>query len=334
MKHFSYVRSMDMWNMCSLMMKELWGITMTDVRFYRPTEIADELLKFTVIAARFEDHWIFSRHKQRSTWDIPGGRREPGEPIDETARRELWEETGAEQARIVPVCIYGVTKDGETKYGMLYAADVTVMGPLPEKFEMGETILTDKLPESLTYPDIVPHLFEKVQGWLNLQSGAGEPWDVYDEDRNLTGRIHRRGDQLGEGEYHLVVHIWMVNSRGEFLLTKRSPNKGFPNMWETTGGSALAGDDSLTAALREVKEETGLTLDAGKGVLISSTRQSDYFRDVWLFRQEFDLAEVVLQPGETTDKRYADKQTILRIHAAGELVPYSYLETLFDQAGL
>lgn len=304
---------------------------MTEVRFYKPGEIADDLLKFTVIAARFENRWIFSRHKQRSCWDIPGGRREPGENIDDTARRELWEESGAEAAEISPVCVYAVTKNGETKYGMLYFAKVTVLGPLPAEFEMGETILTDRLPENLTYPDIVPHLFEKVQGWLNIQSGAGELWDVYDENRKKTGRLHRRADVLEAGEYHLVVHVWILSSRGEFLLTKRSPNKGFPNLWESTGGSALAGDDSLTAALREVKEETGLTLDAGRGELVFSTRQDDYFRDVWLFRQDFDLADVVLQPGETTDKMYAGKDTILRLSGEGKFVPYSYLQELLDK---
>lgn len=55
-----------------------------------------------------------------------------------------------------------------------------------------------------------------------------ELWDVYDEKRNLTGRLHRRGDPLPEGDYHLVVQVWMRNSRGEYLLTKRTPNKPHP----------------------------------------------------------------------------------------------------------
>lgn len=304
---------------------------MTEVTFYKQTEIDDSLLKFTVIAARYENHWIFSRHKARRTWEIPGGRREPGETIEEAARRELWEETGAEQAEIYPVSVYAVIKDGETKYGMLYFANVTRMGQLPAEFEMAQTQFTDKLPDELTYPDIVPHLFERVQAWMNLQSSANELWDVYDENRKPTGRLHRRGDPMEPGEYHLVVDVWMRNSRGEFLLTKRSPNKGFPNMWETTGGSALAGDDSLTAALREVKEETGLTLDPEKGKLMLSYRRCDNFKDVWLFLQDFDLADVVLQPGETSDKMYGDKETILRMWREGEFVPLIYLQAFFER---
>ena len=89
-----------------------------------------------------------------------------------------------------------------------------------------------------------------------------EIWDIYDGSRRKTGRTAVRGERLGEGEFHLVVHVWIVNGKGEYLITKRSPNKPFPGMWECTGGSALAGEDSLGAALRETKEETGITLNA------------------------------------------------------------------------
>lgn len=186
------------------------------------------------------------------------------------------------------------------------------------------------MPRELGCSDAVNQMFTHVQGWLNLQSSADELWDVYDEHRNSAGRLHRRGDPLPKGEYHLVVYVWMLNSRGEFLLTKRSPNKGFPNLWESTGGSALAGDDSLTAAMREVREETGLTLDPGKGRILFTLQGDNYFGDVWLFRQDFDLADVVLQKGETVDKMYADKEAILAMARSGEFVPCSYLERLFE----
>lgn len=215
---------------------------------------------------------------------------------------------------------------------MLYYADITELGPLPEAFEMVQRMLTEKLPDNLTYPDIYPVLFLKVQGWMNLQNSSDEIWDVYDENRNLTGQLHRRGEALGRGEYHLVVHVWIQNKDGSFLLTKRSHNKGFPNMWESTGGSALTGEDSLTAAIREVKEETGLSLDETRGTLISSARMPDCFRDIWLFRQDFVLDKVILQPGETTDKMEADKNVILSLQQSGDLVPYDYLSELFAAA--
>ncbi len=308
--------------------------TMTEVQFFIPGQIPQEKIQFVVCAARYHDKWVFSRHKDRNTWDMPGGHREVGETLQKAMERELWEETGSVDAEVQPVRAYSVCKEGKTTYGMLYHARIRQLGCLPEAYEMAEIRLSERMPEALTYPDIQPHLFSAIQGWLNSQSNAGELWDVYDENRNLTGRIHRRGEPMAPGDYHLVVHVWMLNSQGEFLLTKRSPNKGFPNVWESTGGSALAGDDSLTAALREVKEETGLVLDPSGGERILFARKEDYLRDVWLFRQDFDLADVVLQPGETVDKMYADKQTILQLWQDGVFVPYDYIPELMDAAGI
>lgn len=307
---------------------------MIKVGFYSPGEIADEKIAYVVTTARYAGKWLFCRHKARTTWDIPGGHREPGETPDEAARRELWEETGAEEAEISPVCIYSVENKGVTTYGMLYFAQVNQLGNLPDEYEMAQVMLSDKIPENLTHPHIQPELFVYIQGWLNTRSNAGELWDVYDESRKRTGRSHRRGDPLKPGEYHLVVHVWILNSKGEFLLTRRAPNKGFPNLWESTGGSALMGDDSLTAALREVKEETGLTLDPGRGMIVLQMRKSDYFRDVWLFRQDFHMKDVRLQPGETTDAMYADKRTIQEMWNRGDFVPYDYLQALFEAAGV
>lgn len=307
---------------------------MTYVAFHNRSDIPDDRLQFTVIAARYHGEWIFAQHKERSTWEMPGGHREPGESIDASAKRELWEETGAETAEILPVCVYSVARDGIISYGMLYFAEVTCLETLPQEYEMAKILFSNTLPAELTYPDIVPKLFARIQGWLNQQGSPDELWDIHDEHRCMTGRVHRRGDALMPGEYHLVVHVWIMNSHGEYLLTKRSPRKGFPNMWESTGGSALSGEDSLSAAVREAAEETGLTLDPAKGVLLFSEKRSDSFLDVWLFCQEFRLDNVKLDPQETTDKQYANKDRVRSLLNSGQLVPYTYLERLFQAADL
>lgn len=307
---------------------------MTEVAFHALESIADERLQYVVTAARFRGKWVFVQHKQRQTWELPGGRREPGETVAQAMERELWEETGALEAATEPVCIYSVTKDALTTYGVLYFSEIIRMGQLPENFEIEKVQLTDSMPKAQTYPEIQPALFSYIQGWLNKRSNPGELWDVYDENRNKTGELHRRGEPLGEGQYHLVVHVWILGSDGRFLITKRSPNKGFPNMWESTGGSALAGDDSLTAALREVREETGIALEEASGERILSGKRMDFFRDVWLFRQDVDPESVILQPGETVDKRLASAEEIRELRKRDLFVPYDYLEELFAGIGI
>ena len=236
--------------------------TMLQVKFYEQTE--DARLRFAVVIAKSNGKWVLCKHHLRDTWEIPGGHREKGESIADTAARELAEETGALQAEIFPVSAYGVERENGITWGMLYLARIEEMGELPPDSEIREVGFFDRMPDELTYPAIQPHLYREIQNWLNLQSKADELWDIYDENRQLTGRLQRRGDPMQEGDYHLSVHVWMQNSRGEFLITQRSPNKGYPLMWESTGGSALTGDDSLTAALREVEEETGLRAENWK----------------------------------------------------------------------
>ena len=304
---------------------------MIQMTFHSAGEIEDSELIYAVIAARYQDKWILCRHRERTTWEIPGGHREAGETIEATARRELFEETGATMAEIQRVTDYGVIRDDVATYGTLFFAKVTELGPLDPAFEIEEIALFDILPENLTYPEIQPRLHLEVQLWINFQSGAGEIWDVYDEDRNLTGRTHRRGDPLKPGERHLVVHIWLRNKEGKFLLTKRAPTKGYPNMWECTGGSALAGDDSLTAAIREVQEETGLTVSPEHGRCLYSYKIRNNFTDVWLFDTDASLSDVVLLDGETTDAMYATREEIMKMYYDGILVPFPYIDHIFDR---
>ena len=89
---------------------------MTEVRFYDGVE--DSRLEFAVILSRSGGKWVLCKQRERTTLEIPGGRREPGEAIEETARRELREETGATAFSIRPVCVYAVVRDGPPEGGM------------------------------------------------------------------------------------------------------------------------------------------------------------------------------------------------------------------------
>lgn len=137
----------------------------TVVRFYETTE---HPLKYAVVLARSGGKWLLCRHRDRQTWEIPGGHREEGEEIDRAARRELFEETGAVEFGLFPVCFYSVTGEinaGAERFGKLYFAEIEKLGLLPP-FEIAETRLFDELPEALTYPDIQPELFRRVLRYL------------------------------------------------------------------------------------------------------------------------------------------------------------------------
>ena len=164
-----------------------------------------------------------------------------------------------------------------------------------------------------------------------------EIWDIYDSNRNLTRRTHYRGDPMGKDDFHLVVHVWIVNSKGEFLISKRTPNKILPNMWECTGGAAVSGDDSLATALKETREELGITLVPKNGQLFKSYKRylfdTNQFADVWLFRQDVDISSVVLNPEETCDAMWADKVMINQMVNDGSFIGreiVSYLDELFS----
>ncbi|SMC31133.1 8-oxo-dGTP diphosphatase [Oscillospiraceae bacterium] len=136
---------------------------MVEVRFY--DKVDDSLLKFAVIIAKTDNRWVFCKHKDRDTYEVPGGHREPGEDIEETARRELYEETGAIDFSIVPVCVYSVTApdnfDGVETFGMLFYADISSFEPeLHSEIERIE--ITDELPSAWTYPLIQPKLLEEA----------------------------------------------------------------------------------------------------------------------------------------------------------------------------
>jgi 8-oxo-dGTP diphosphatase len=123
--------------------------------------IPDSSLAYAVVGARHGGKWIFVRHRDRSTWEMPGGHREPAEPIDATARRELYEETGSQASLLRVVCEYSVLRGSDLSFGRLYYAVVRTVGPLPG-FEIVETMVGNHPPGALTYPDIQPVLMERL----------------------------------------------------------------------------------------------------------------------------------------------------------------------------
>lgn len=149
-----------------------------------------------------------------------------------------------------------------------------------------------------------------------------EMWDILDGDGNRTGRTIVRGNALKEGEYHLVVHIWILNSKGEILIQKRSEHlKYAPGIWATTGGSAIQGEDSITAACRETKEELGIEINP-KCKPIRYKRKND-FTDIWVVESDVHLKDIVLQKEEVSDAKWVTKQELKLMIHKGEFHKYN-----------
>jgi 8-oxo-dGTP pyrophosphatase MutT (NUDIX family) len=109
------------------------------------------------------------------------------------------------------------------------------------------------------------------------------------------------------GEYHVVVMIMTMNTHGQLLCTLRSPDKAtYPNLWEVTAGSAIAGEDSLTAAKRELFEETGIV--AGDELeFVQTVKENSAFIDCYFLRRDVEISQIRLQDGETVKAKWVGK---------------------------
>ena len=139
---------------------------MLEVKFY--DNVDDRLLKFAVIISKSNGQWVFCKHKDRNTYEVPGGHREKDEQILDTAKRELKEETGAIDFTIKPICLFSVK--GKTRvnentndetFGMLYFADIHSFEEIHSEIE--KIILMDDLVKDWTYPLIQPKLIEEAK---------------------------------------------------------------------------------------------------------------------------------------------------------------------------
>ena len=133
-----------------------------------------------------------------------------------------------------------------------------------------------------------------------------EEWnDVYDEEKCLTGKLHQRGTPWKEGEYGLVVCVWVYDGKGHLLLTRRAKGKSFAGTWENSGGAVKAGEDSRTAIARELFEETGIKAEPEEFEFLSTDKDRNMFYDHYCLKRQVKLKDIVLLPGETDDVMWA-----------------------------
>lgn len=209
---------------------------MLEVKFY--DSVDDSLLKFAVIVSQSNGKWVFCKHKERDTYEVPGGHREAGESILETAKRELQEETGAIRLDMKPLCVYSVTgktrvnDTGEESFGLLCYAEITEFATELHS-EMEKIVLLDELPEEWTYPLIQPKLIEKYLQMKNIVSaekvmmeaeeGGKIRTDITDYlQKEVYRRCKQPTNKFGMGCYY---HIEAVVKNAEKLAEKYGADK-------------------------------------------------------------------------------------------------------------
>ena len=159
-----------------------------------------------------------------------------------------------------------------------------------------------------------------------------ELWDIYDKNRLLTGRTIERGNKLKKGDFHLVVHVCIFNSKNEMLIQQRQPWKeGWPNMWDiTVGGSALAGEDSIEAAERETLEEIGYKINLSNERPYFTINFEVGFDDYYLVEKEIDIESLTLQYEEVKAVKWASREEVLQLIEEGKFINYWFSNNLFD----
>ena len=165
-----------------------------------------------------------------------------------------------------------------------------------------------------------------------------EFWDIYDENKQLTGRKMKRNDWcLKEGEYHLTVLGVIARPDGTFLITKRVMTKALaPGWWEVSGGGVQAGESSEEAVRREVKEETGLDVRNAEGGYaftykrVNPDEGDNYFVDVYRFVMDIDEKDVSFQEAEIDGHMFATREQIESFAKEGKFLHYDSIKQVFS----
>ncbi len=159
-----------------------------------------------------------------------------------------------------------------------------------------------------------------------------EIWDLYDARGEKTGETMIRGEEIPRGRYHIGVHIWPINERGEFLIQRRAQTVQWkPGIWAVTGGSALTGEDPLTAAQRELREELGYDAEAGELQRIACLRRTNSFCNVFAVYLDKQPEDFVLQKEEVSAVRWCSSRRLRQMVSEGLMYNYgdAYYRMLF-----
>ncbi len=164
--------------------------------------------------------------------------------------------------------------------------------------------------------------------------------DVIDINRLPIGKVIQRGEMLLDNEYFLSVHVWIVNSKKQFLLQRRVLTKKVePGKWSVSGGVVDAGESSIDGCCRETLEEVGIVVDKNSAKLILKLEKPDAWGalvDVWLVKYDGAIEDIVFQKEEVSDVRWASVKEIRELYSKKEFSSNVFLafDAVLEEAGL
>ena len=146
--------------------------------------------------------------------------------------------------------------------------------------------------------------------------------DLYDKDRNLTGKTIAKGEEIPKGYYITIVVCFMENNNGKFLMQKRSVQKD--GLWGTTGGHPKSGEDSLTGIHTEILEELGLDIDPNKLKLVTTVQDNKLICDIYYLKKDINLDDIIMQESEVADVKYFTLDEIEELYRKGDFKKSHY----------
>jgi isopentenyldiphosphate isomerase len=156
-----------------------------------------------------------------------------------------------------------------------------------------------------------------------------EIWDILDAEGRKIGRTVQKGTKLRQNEYHLVVHIWVVDLHGNILIQKRAKHlEWMPGKWTVTGGSALCNEESIDAAMRQTSEELGLHLTSYKFMKINRIKSNDQFTDIYFVAGAREDFLPVILSDKVADSFWISWRGMMEMMQRNEFLHYEYLEML------
>ena len=272
----------------------------------------------------YENKVLLVQHNE-GHWDFPKGHMEENETEVETAIREVKEETNIdvliqENRRYVNEYF---PKEDTFKQVVFFLATCKEKETKKQEAEIQniEWLTFEEALERITHKDS-KNLLKKVMEDIKYYKES-EYWDVYDENRKKTNKIHKRNEKLNDGEYHLVVDAIILNSKNEILISRRSAYKKFAFMWECAGGAVLKGETSLEGMIRELKEELGIEVTAKDAMILKTIKSENKhnFKDLWVFKKDIDISKLTFEDGEAFDAMWVSIDKFINMFENKEIVP-------------